>query len=95
LHYQKRGKVTETGVNIFNQKPSAGIDYLVTHGVINRTPEEVARFIRSKAGELSKRRVGEFVGNADPFGQEVLRLLLQDYDFAGMALDQALRVRLE
>jgi Sec7-like guanine-nucleotide exchange factor len=40
-----------------------------------------------------KKRVGELVGGLDPFNQEVLRLLLQEYDFTGMSLDQAMRVR--
>jgi hypothetical protein len=53
---------------------------------------QVAQFIRSRGPDLSKKRVGEFVGSLDPFGQEVLKLLLLEYDFSGMPLDQALRV---
>jgi hypothetical protein len=43
----------EAAVNRFNQKPSAGIDMLVAAGVIKRTPEDVAAFIRQKGSELS------------------------------------------
>jgi len=88
----KERKTLEAAVAKFNTKPSSAIDYLVNLNIIRRTPEDVAQFIKKCNNELSKKRVGDFVGSADPFGQQVLRLLLHEYDFTGMTLDQALRV---
>ena len=82
----------EQGIMRFNQKPAAGIELLISTGVLQRTPAEVAGFLRQHAGELSKKRIGEYVGSQDPFVQEVLSQLLQEYDFQGMAIDEAMRV---
>ena len=82
----------EVGINKFNLKPAAGIDYLINNNMLRRTPEDVAAFFRNRSAELSKRRVGEYLGSPNPFNQEVLAHLLDDFDFAGMALDEAMRV---
>jgi len=86
-------RLLEQGITRFNQKPAAGIELLISTGVLQRTPGEVARFLRQNAGELSKKRIGEYVGSHDPFAHEVLHQLLQEYDFQGMAIDEAMRVR--
>lgn len=85
-------RLLEQGITRFNQKPAAGIELLISTGVLQRTPGEVAGFLRQHAGELSKKRIGEYVGSHDPFAQEVLHQLLQEYDFQGMAIDEAMRV---
>lgn len=90
----KEKRTLEQGITRFNQKPAAGIEYLVSNGVLQRTPAEVAGFLRQHAGELSKKRIGEYVGSHDPFAHEVLHQLLQEYDFQGMAIDEAMRVRM-
>lgn len=88
----KEKKHIEAGITRFNLKPTAGVDYLVNNGIVRRVAEDVAAFIRQHGGELSKRRVGEYVGNHDPFAQEVLNRLLQEYDFTDLGLDEAMRV---
>jgi hypothetical protein len=89
---EKERRQWEAGVAKFNQKPTAGIELLINAGLLARTPEAVAGFIRQRADELSKRKVGEYVGSPDPFAQRVLAALLREYDFEGMALDEAMRV---
>jgi hypothetical protein len=88
----KDKRLLEQGITRFNQKPAPGIELLISTGVLQRTPGEVAGFLRQHAGELSKKRIGEYVGSHDPFAQEVLHQLLQEYDFQGMAIDEAMRV---
>lgn len=89
---EKERRQWEAGISKFNQKPAAGVELLINNGLLARTPEAVANFIRQRGGELSKRCVGDYVGSPDPFAQAVLAALLRDYDFEGLALDEAMRL---
>jgi cytohesin len=75
----------------FNMKPKSARDFLISKGVIHGTAEEVADFLLQNSSKLSKRRVGEYIGNIDSFNQLVCATLFQKYDFKEKALDDALR----
>ncbi len=87
-----RTKEKRQAIARFNQKASAGLDMLYASGLLKREPADVANFLRQNAAELSKKRIGEYCGSPDPFAQEVLHQLLQQYEFDGMAIDEAMRV---
>jgi len=91
----KEKRLIEQGIAKFNEKAAAGIDFLIENGVLQRAPADVAVWLNQQALELSKKRLGEYLGGNDSFAQEVLHQLLQDYDFQGMSIDEAMRVRLE
>ena len=59
--------------------------------VIQGLPSEMAEFILSQP-KLSKRRVGEYIGNIDALSQRVCEELFARYDFTGKTLDAALRL---
>ncbi|KAK3744231.1 hypothetical protein QZH41_004610 [Actinostola sp. cb2023] len=44
------------------QKPEKGIDYLISHQVLEDNPQVVAKFLISEHG-ISKQRLGEYMGN--------------------------------
>lgn len=92
---EKERRQWETGVSKFNHKPTAGIDYLVSVGLLQRTPDAIAGFLQQHTAELSKRRIGEYIGSPDPLAQAVLAALLRDYDFEGLALDEAMRLLIQ
>lgn len=50
----------------------------------------VARYLHEYGDGLSKRRVGEYLGNVDDFNQRVLRAFLEAYDFKDITLDEAI-----
>ena len=50
----------------------------------------VARYLHEYGDGLSKRRVGEYLGNMDDFNQRVLRAFLEAYDFKDITLDEAI-----
>uniref|UniRef100_A0A8V5GTM3 Uncharacterized protein n=1 Tax=Melopsittacus undulatus TaxID=13146 RepID=A0A8V5GTM3_MELUD len=79
------------GLNLFNKKPEKGIQYLIERGFLSDTPLGVAHFILERKG-LSRQMIGEFLGNRQKqFNRDVLDCVVDEMDFSGMELDEALR----
>ncbi|MFT7814236.1 IQ motif and SEC7 domain-containing protein 1-like [Arapaima gigas] len=78
------------GLNLFNKKPEKGIQYLIERGFVSDTPVGIARFILERKG-LSRQMIGEFLGSRQQFNRDVLDCVLDEMDFSGMDLDDALR----
>ncbi|XP_056588439.1 IQ motif and Sec7 domain ArfGEF 1a isoform X4 [Triplophysa dalaica] len=79
------------GLNLFNRKPEKGIQYLTERGFVPDTPVGVAHFLLQRKG-LSRQMIGEFLGNRQKqFNRDVLDCVVDELDFAGMELDEALR----
>ncbi|XP_046869896.1 IQ motif and SEC7 domain-containing protein 2-like [Hypomesus transpacificus] len=79
------------GLNLFNKKPEKGIQYLIERGFVSDTPVGIARFILERKG-LSRQMIGEFLGcRQKQFNKDVLDCVLDEMDFSGMDLDDALR----
>uniref|UniRef100_A0A8C9V1Q6 IQ motif and Sec7 domain ArfGEF 2 n=1 Tax=Scleropages formosus TaxID=113540 RepID=A0A8C9V1Q6_SCLFO len=79
------------GLNLFNKKPEKGIQYLIERSFVSDTPVGIARFILERKG-LSRQMIGEFLGNRQKqFNRDVLDCVLDEMDFSGMDLDDALR----
>ncbi len=90
----ERKRHFRVGLNIFNSRPSLGLEYLVGRDFLELSPPAVARFLRDCDG-LSRDKVGEFLGDLrDPFAMKVLACFMQDLDFSGLRLDKALRLLL-
>ncbi len=90
----ERKRHFRVALNIFNSKPSSGIEYLVQRDFLELSPSSVARFLRECDG-LSQDKVGEFVGDLrDPFAMKVLACFMQDFDFTALRIDKALRLLL-
>jgi Sec7-like guanine-nucleotide exchange factor len=75
----------------FNIKPSQARDYLVNKKTIQGLPSEMAQFIFEHNQQLSKRRIGEYIGRFDLYNQQVCDSLMHKYDFANLSLDTAIR----
>ncbi|XP_009459344.1 PREDICTED: lysine-specific demethylase 5C-like [Nipponia nippon] len=72
-------------------KPEKGIQYLIERGFLSDTPVGVAHFILERKG-LSRQMIGEFLGNRQKqFNRDVLDCVVDEMDFSGMELDEALR----
>ena len=64
--------------------------YMRKVGVVDETPESLAKFLRDTDG-LDKKAIGEFIGGSKPFNKDVLKAYVALFSFAGMELDEALR----
>lgn len=91
---EKLSTILKEAAYLFNKKPNNAKDFLISKKVNTGLPEEFAEYMYTQSvnqSRLSKRRMGEFLGNLSMFNQEVLELFLLKINFGGMTLDQAIR----
>ncbi|CAH2983926.1 unnamed protein product [Chilo suppressalis] len=89
------------GTELFNQKPERGIEFLQEHGVLKNPldPYQVAAFLRENP-DLDKKMIGEYIckrssRDEEGEGPSVLGAFAESFDYAGLRIDQALRLYLE
>ncbi|KAJ0174841.1 hypothetical protein K1T71_009949 [Dendrolimus kikuchii] len=88
------------GTELFNQKPERGIEFLQEHGVLATPldPHEVAMFLRENP-DLDKKMIGEYIckrsSRGEDEGPSVLGAFADSFDYAGLRIEQALRLYLE
>ena len=63
----------------FNMDPKKGIEYLVEHGLLNHTAEDVAEFLYKGEG-LNKSAVGDYLGEKNDFNIAVLQKFIECHD---------------
>uniref|UniRef100_A0A667YVP0 SEC7 domain-containing protein n=1 Tax=Myripristis murdjan TaxID=586833 RepID=A0A667YVP0_9TELE len=86
-----RKRLYRIGLNLFNVNPERGIHFLITRGFVPDTAIGVAHFLLQRKG-LSRQMIGEFLGNSKlHFNRDVLDCVVDEMDFSGMELDEALR----
>ena len=91
---RSRKKVVIRGATKFNENPKAGIAYLASQGIIDDPddPVSVSNFLKGTA-RISKKVLGEFLSKRS--NEALLGAFLDQFDFAGKRLDEALREILE
>ncbi|XP_011304775.1 brefeldin A-inhibited guanine nucleotide-exchange protein 2 [Fopius arisanus] len=90
---QKQQKeVWEAGIEIFNRKPSKGIQYLQEQGLLGASADDVARFLHVDE-RLDKTAIGDFLG--DHNHNQVMYNYIDQMDFVNRDLVSALRYFLE
>jgi cytohesin len=83
-------KFLSIGKKKFNMDPKKGIEFLIEHEILERTPEDVAQFLFKGEG-LNKTAIGDYLGEKIDFNLKVLKAFVTLNDFCGMILVQALR----
>ncbi|CAF0837024.1 unnamed protein product [Rotaria sp. Silwood1] len=78
------------GKRQFNENPKEGIRWLVDNNLIQNTPEHVATFLFQETG-LSKRAIGDYLGEKDDSHIEVLKHFAHMFDFFSTDIVEALR----
>jgi brefeldin A-resistance guanine nucleotide exchange factor 1 len=78
----------------FNESPKAGIEYLASEGVIEdpQDPHSVASFL-TRTTRISKRVLGEYLSKKSH--EKIFEAFLDQFDFTGRRVDEALRALLE
>ncbi|CAH1794414.1 unnamed protein product [Owenia fusiformis] len=83
-------KQMSIGRKKFNMDPKKGIEYLLDHGLLQSTPDDVAQFLYKGEG-LNKTAIGDYLGERNDFNIEVLNSFVNLHEFSDMILVQALR----
>jgi len=85
-----KAKQMSIGRKKFNMDPKKGIEYLIEHGLLTNTPEDVAQFLYKGEG-LNKTAIGDYLGERNDFNMKVLKSFVNLHEFSDMILVQALR----
>lgn len=91
---KQQKEVWETGIQIFNRKPKKGVQYLQEQHLLGTTPSEVAEWLHSDE-RLDKTGLGDYLGDNDDFGKEVMYAYVDQMNFKDRDLVAALRFFLE
>lgn len=82
-------KLVIEATDLFNEKPSKGIDMIVTKGLVSEnSPAAILKFLRSSS-RINKNILGQFVSSYK--NKEYLDLFITSFDFQDETLDEALR----
>lgn len=88
---KQRKLLLHGGLELFKNKPSKGIDFLVQNKfIISKDPTDVAKALLDLQG-LDKTAVGDFIGENKEFNLSVFYAFVDFMEFASLELDQALR----
>ncbi|KAF2994489.1 GDP/GTP exchange factor for ARF [Curvularia kusanoi] len=81
------------GATKFNEKPKAGIAFLVSQGIISDAddPKAIAEFVKGTT-RVDKKVLGEFISKRD--NEPILEAFMKLFEFRGLRLDEALRLLL-
>ncbi|KAL0383839.1 UNVERIFIED_CONTAM: Brefeldin A-inhibited guanine nucleotide-exchange protein 1 [Sesamum radiatum] len=81
---------TTKGIELFNRKPSKGIEFLISTKRVGSSPEEVAFFLKSTSG-LNKSMMGDYFGERDEFPMKVMHAYVDSFYFDKMGFGEAIR----
>ncbi|ONK80046.1 uncharacterized protein A4U43_C01F13190 [Asparagus officinalis] len=84
----------QEGINLFNQKPKKGIQFLINAKKVGDSAEEIAAFLRNASG-LNKMMVGDYLGEREDLSLKVMRAYVDSFDFQDMEFDEAIRTFLQ
>ena len=86
-----RRRQYRVGLNLFNQCPELGMEYLFKKDFLDYSPASVGKFLLGRKG-LSKSMVGQYLCQIQrPFNVAALHCFVHEMDFSGLHLDIALR----
>ncbi|XP_018014316.1 cytohesin-1 isoform X4 [Hyalella azteca] len=85
-----KSKQMSIGRKKFNMDPKKGIEYLIDHGLLKNTPDDISKFLYNGEG-LNKTAIGDYLGERHDFNQTVLDSFVALHNFTDLILVQALR----
>jgi brefeldin A-resistance guanine nucleotide exchange factor 1 len=91
---RQRKRLIVKGTSKFNESPKGGIAYLQDKGVIAdaKDPIAVAKFLKGTS-RVNKKMLGEFLSKKG--NEAILDAFMDQFDFSGKRVDEALRILLE
>lgn len=91
---RRRKKIIVKGTSKFNERPKLGLGYLEAQGILidANDPVEVARLLTGTS-RVSKSVLGDFLSKKG--NEAILKAFMDQFDFSGKRIDEALRVLLE
>ena len=88
---RQRKELFEKGIDLFNQHPKKGLEFLINQNLIPNDTEEIARFFHSYEDLLDKTMIGECLGHEDNHYKQIMYAYIDQIDFNNMDFLAALR----
>ena len=85
---RQRKELFEKGIDIFNQSPKKGLEYLIEKNLVTNEPEDIAQFFHSYQDVLDKTMIGDCLGHEDNHYKQIMyayidQLILSTWNFSG------------
>ncbi|KAK8613500.1 hypothetical protein V6N13_101259 [Hibiscus sabdariffa] len=81
----------QKGVQLFNKKPSKGIEFLIRTQKVGNSPEEVAAFLKKNTTGLNETMIGDYLGEREEFALRVMHSYVDSFNFKSMDFGEAIR----
>ena len=88
---RQRKELFEKGIEIFNQHPKKGLEYLIEKNLVHNEPEDIAQFFHSYEDLLDKTLIGDCLGHEDNHYKQIMYAYIDQIDFNNMDFLAALR----
>ncbi|KAK5837069.1 Brefeldin A-inhibited guanine nucleotide-exchange 2 [Gossypium arboreum] len=81
----------QKGVQLFNKKPSKGIEFLIKTKKVGKSPEEVASFLKKNTAGLNETMIGDYLGEREEFALRVMHAYVDSFNFKSIDFGEAIR----
>nr|KJB77457.1 hypothetical protein B456_012G138200 [Gossypium raimondii] len=81
----------QKGVQLFNKKPSKGIEFLIKTKKVGNSPEEVASFLKKNTAGLNETMIGDYLGEREEFALRVMHAYVDSFNFKSIDFGEAIR----
>jgi brefeldin A-inhibited guanine nucleotide-exchange protein len=88
---RQRKELFEKGIDLFNQNPKKGLEYLSERNLIHNEPEEIAQFFHSYQDLLDKTLIGDCLGHEGNHYKQIMYAYIDQIDFTNMDFLTGLR----
>lgn len=83
-----------SGIKLFNAKPIKGMQFFINNKFVEPDHQSIAFFLRSTP-QLGKPAIGDFLGDGSAENIKIMRVFIDQLDFAGIDFVEALRLFLQ
>ena len=87
----QRKQLIEKGIDLFNQNPKKGLEYLIEKNLVNNEPEDIAQFFHLYQDVLDKTVIGDCLGEDDKRHKQIMYAYIDQLDFIQMNFLAAIR----
>ena len=88
---RQRKELFEKGIDLFNQNPKKGLEFLFDRSLVNNESDDIAQFLHLYQDQLDKTIIGDCLGHEDNYYKQIMYAYIDQLDFTNMEFLAALR----
>eukprot|EP00658_Telonema_sp_P-2_P025208 TRINITY_DN2014_c0_g1_i6.p1 TRINITY_DN2014_c0_g1~~TRINITY_DN2014_c0_g1_i6.p1 ORF type:complete len:1053 (+),score=283.33 TRINITY_DN2014_c0_g1_i6:152-3310(+) len=93
-HREPTAEELERAIELFNEKPKKGLQYMTDNGFIRAPPDnldDIVKFLMKSQG-MSKGQIGQYLGTRGELPEAVLKHFVASLEFKGAKFDDCVRM---